>query len=294
MNAPAPGPPGPVLPLDRARVFYDGLDHPEGVAVHPDGSVWTGGEAGQLYRIDPDGRRAEEVARTGGFVLGLAFTPAADALVACDNGRKRLVRLDLKTGALDDFAGGAAGRDFRLPNAAAFTRDGHLFVTDSGGFRETTGCVYRFGPDGTGAVWHPGPFPFANGCALAPDESALYVVCSWGPGVVRIPIRPDGSAGAPEPVVTLPRTVPDGIAFDADGALYVSCYTPARIYRVRPGGPPEVFLDDWEAHTLANPTNLAFGGPDFDALFVANLGRWHVTHVEAGVRGAPLACHPAG
>jgi hypothetical protein len=32
-------------------VFAEGLDHPECVAVHPDGSVWCGGEAGQIYRI---------------------------------------------------------------------------------------------------------------------------------------------------------------------------------------------------------------------------------------------------
>ena len=27
-------------------IFADGLDHPECVAIHPDGSVWAGGEAG--------------------------------------------------------------------------------------------------------------------------------------------------------------------------------------------------------------------------------------------------------
>ena len=280
-----------MLSLDRAHVFYEGLDHPECVAVHPDGSVWCGGEAGQIYRIEPDGSRAEEVARSGGFMLGLAFTPQADALIACDNGRKRLQRLDLKTGTLDEFAGSAGGRDFRIPNMAVFTRAGDLFVTDSGGFRETSGCVYRFRADGTSELWHPGPFPFANGCTLAPDESALYVVCSWGPSVVRIPIQADGSAGTVETSVTLPQTVPDGVVFDAEGALYVSCYTPARIYRVPPGGAPEVWLDDWEAHTLSNPTNIAWGGADFDQLFSANLGRWHVTRIEAGVRGAPLACH---
>lgn len=282
-----------MLPLDRAHVFCGGLDHPECVAVHPDGSVWAGGEAGQLYRIEPDGSRAEEVARTGGFILGLAFTPAADALIACDNGRKRLWRYDLSTGALDEFAGSAAGRDLRIPNMVAFTRGGDLFLTDSGGFREVSGCVYRFRADGTSELWHPGPFPFANGCTLAPDESALYVVCSWGPGVERIEINPDGSAGARTTAVALPQTVPDGVALDADGVLYVSCYTPARIYRVAPGGAPEVFLDDWEAHTLANPTNIAWGGPAFDQLYSANLGRWHVTRIDAGVRGAPLACHPA-
>jgi sugar lactone lactonase YvrE len=106
-----------------------------------------------------------------------------------------------------------------------------------------------------------------------------------------VAINPDGSAGAREVVVTLPETVPDGVAVDAEGHLYVCCYAPSRIYRAAPGGTPEVFVDDWEAHTLSNPTNLAFGGERFDQLLVANLGRWNLTRIEAGVRGAPLACH---
>ena len=42
------------LDASAAEVFYDGLftepmlDHPEGLAVHRDGSVWCGGERGQI------------------------------------------------------------------------------------------------------------------------------------------------------------------------------------------------------------------------------------------------------
>ena len=35
----------------KISLFADGLDHPECIAVHTDGSVWAGGEAGQIYRI---------------------------------------------------------------------------------------------------------------------------------------------------------------------------------------------------------------------------------------------------
>ena len=55
----------PILDLAAARVFADGspgpirLDHPEGVAVHADGSIWCGGETGQVYRITPDGSSVE-------------------------------------------------------------------------------------------------------------------------------------------------------------------------------------------------------------------------------------------
>lgn len=282
----------PTLPLDRASTFFDGLDHPEGVAVHPDGSVWTGGEAGQIYRIAPDGSAAEEIASTGGFALGIAFSPDATWLAVCDLKQACVWRLDLDTRALRRLpAAPDDGAPLQIPNYPVFGPDGTLYVSDSGAFREVSGRVLAIDAAERLRVWHAGPFNFANGMCLTPERDALYVVCSWLPGVERVEIRADGSAGARTTVVMLPETVPDGVAVDAEGALYVSCYTPSRIYRVVPGRPPEVFVDDWEAHTLGNPTNLAFGGPGFDQLFAANLGRWHVTRIEAGVRGAPLVCH---
>jgi gluconolactonase len=85
--------------------------------------------------------------------------------------------------------------------------------------------------------------------------------------------------------------VPDGLAFDENGNLYVTCYAPNKIYRVTPEGAVSAWLDDWDGHTLSNPTNIAFGGPGMDQLFTANLGRWHVTRINAGVKGLPLVSH---
>jgi len=282
----------PLISMDRASVFCEGLDHPEGLAVHPDGSVWAGGEAGQIYRISPDGQQLKEVASTGGFILGLALSPDATWLLACDLRNRCLWRLDLETRRLREFARGAGdGDQFKIPNYAAFARDGTLYVSDSGTFRRTDGRILRFDLDGRGSVWHAGPFNFANGLALAPDERSLYVVCSFAHCVERVEILPDGQVGRRSVFAELPKTIPDGLAFDAAGDLYISCYAPNQIYRVSPDGHIELLLDDWEAHTLSNPTNIAFGGPRFDQLFTANLGRWHLTRVDLGRVGAPLACH---
>jgi gluconolactonase len=279
------------LSMKRASVFCEGLDHPECVAVHPDGSVWAGGEAGQIYRISPDGRSIEVVAGTGGFVLGIAFSPGARWLAACDLRKQCVWRLDLKSARLRLFARGVGRYRLRIPNHLAFAADGTLYVTDSGGFREVSGKILRFDPDhsGHGQVWHAGPFNFANGIALGPDGESIYVVCTWLPGVERIGIRPDGSPDRRSLYARLPRSLPDGLAFDARGNLYVPCYTPARIYRVTPRREVNVLIEDWEAHTLSNPTNIAFGGLDFKDLFVANLGRWHVTKIDLRIPGLPLA-----
>lgn len=277
--------------LNQISTLTDGLDHVEGIAVHPDGHIWAGGEAGQIYRISSGGDKVEEVANTGGFVLGIAFHPAADWLAVCDNKQHCVWKYELTNGKLSKFAEGAEDHQFNIPNFPVFDRKGNLYVSESGAFRQKIGKILKFGADGKHEVWHAGPFNFANGLALSPDEQTLYVACTWLPGVERIPILEDGSAGERSVFVTLPQSCPDGLAFDAEGNLYVSCYAPNRIYQVSPEQEVRLLIDDWEGHTLSNPTNIAFGGAHFDQLYTSNLGRYHINQINFGIKGAPLACH---
>ena len=277
--------------LSKCSIFADGLDHPECVAVHPDGSVWAGGEAGQIYRMSADGKNLETKANTGGFILGLAFSPGAEWLAICDLGKKCVWRLDMKTLALEVFATGAEGHSFNIPNYAVFDKSGNVYVSESGAFRQVNGKILKFSPEGKGEIWHNGPFNFSNGMAMGPNEKHLYVAVSFLPGVERIAIKKDGTAGERALFCTLPESVPDGLAFDAKKNLYVSCYSPNKIFKVTPAQEVSVLIDDWEAHTLANPTNIAFGGEKMNQIFAANLGRWHITKIDAGIKGLPLASH---
>lgn len=279
-----------MLTIHDCAIYADGLDHPEGVAFHKDGSLWAGGEAGQIYRITLDGQ-VEEVANTGGFILGLAFSPGCEWLAICDLAKKCVWKLEMATMVLTLFTEGADGHRFNIPNYAVFDEWGHLYVTESGAFREVSGKILKFAPDGKGSVWYDEPLNFANGMAIAPDGRSILIVTSFLPGVEQIFIQEDGSAGKRRVYCTLPETVPDGLAFDAEGNLYVSCYAPNAIYRVTPERQITTLINDWEAHTLANPTNIAFGGPDFDQIFSANLGRWHITRINAGIKGLPLVSH---
>ena len=276
--------------MPKLSAFAEGLDHPECVAVHPDGSVWCGGEAGQIYRIDPSGREVQEVANTGGFVLGIAFSPDLKWLAICDIRKKALLRLDLATRQVSVHTTTIGRWQLINPNYPVFDRRGQLYLSESGDFGKALGRVFRFSVDGRGELWAGGELAFANGLALDGAEEYLYVVESFLPGIARYRILPNGSAGRRETFAENVREVPDGLAFDRSGNLYCSCYAPSRIYKIGPDGNPMVFAEDPTCHMLSNCTNLAFGGPGLRTLFAANLGRWHLTRIDADIEGAPLAC----
>ena len=82
----------PILPKEAFTVFVDGLDHPEGLAFDDEQALWVGGELGQIYRIDSSGQ-SNEVARLGGFCLGLTFS-ARQELWVCNSGLHALMKID--------------------------------------------------------------------------------------------------------------------------------------------------------------------------------------------------------
>jgi sugar lactone lactonase YvrE len=282
----------PVIPFERSAVFFDGvfseprLNHPEGLAIDAAGNVWCGGEEGEIYRIAADASRIELMATTGGFTLGMAFD-AAGRLYTCDLKHAAVFRLDPSSGSLDRFAGGDGRTSMQIPNVPVVdVQRNCLYVSDSFHFQQSGPGVWRFDLDsGDGQLWYDRPLRFANGLALSANLSWLYVAETFARQVVRIPILADGSAGAAEPFVQAVPALPDGLAFDLEGRLYIACYEPSRIYRVDATGTIELLIDDPEAHTLCHPTNCAFRGTE---LFNSNLGRWHITRTEVGVTGLPL------
>jgi gluconolactonase len=114
------------------------------------------------------------------------------------------------------------------------------------------------------------------------------VVESNTDSVLRLEIRPDGSISPPERYATECGRFPDGLALDEAGNLYVSCYASDEIWRIDPARRKTLFAWDRWAILLGSPTNMAFGGEQFDELYFANLARTTITRAKVGRRGQKL------
>lgn len=217
-----PLPPLRVLPVNGAGA--------EDVAVDADGRVLTGVEDGRILRLSNGGSRIERVAHTRGRPLGIEVLPDG-RLVVCD-GERGLLRVDPEGGAIDVLAYEVAGRPMKLCNNCAVAGDGTIFFTDSS-TRFTldhwraemiehsgTGRLLRRDPGGAIDVVLDG-LQFANGVALAPDESWVMVAESGSYQVRRVWLTGE-RAGTDEVLLPNLPAVPDNISTGTDGLVWIA------------------------------------------------------------------------
>jgi gluconolactonase len=275
----------PQIPLEKFEIFAHGLDHPEGLAFDADGDLWAGGELGQIYRINRKGK-VRTAATLGGFNLGITFSRRQELFV-CNFKLGALIQLDRSGKAIRSWE--RAGRyRLRNPNFSVFDREGNLYFSDSGEFKENDGFLFVLRPSGK-IEQLLDQLSFPNGLSLSADQRTLYVVQSTKDNVLAVPVLDSGSIGKPRVYASGLHRVPDGAALDANGNLYVTCYASHNVYRVAPGGMVSLFAWDPEGTMIASPTNAAFGGANFDEMYFANLSRWHICRARVGIRGQLLA-----
>ena len=274
----------PEIAPARFGIFAGGLDHPEGLAFDGQGYLWAGGEAGQIYRIDTNGR-AQQVANLGNFCAGLAFSPEDELFVCVAN--LGIVRVS-SIGTWSVFADRAGRHRIVYANFPVFDSRGNLYVTDSGNWKKNNGYVLRFTPDGDGRIV-AGPYGYTNGLALDTGGRLLFLVESDTDRIYKFDVREDGSLGTRRIFARNVGRLPDGLALGADKCLYAACYASDEIYRIEPSGRKHLLAHDRHGILLGGPTNVAFGGKHFDELFVANLSRQAITRVRIQRRGQRLA-----
>ena len=206
----------------------------EDVLVGADGTVWTGTEDGAIWAIDPTSGNARRVADTDGRPLGLELLPDGRLLV-CD-ARRGLLAVDPGSGAIEVLLDRIEGEPMRFCNNAAVASDGTIWFSDSSrhygiekwkdDFLQDTrsGRLARRDPDGTVTVVIDG-LAFANGVALAEDESFVCVAETRARTVVRLWLTGE-RAGEQDHFVTDLPGYPDNISRGSDGLVWVTIGSP--------------------------------------------------------------------
>ncbi|MFN8125937.1 MAG: SMP-30/gluconolactonase/LRE family protein [Candidatus Nanopelagicales bacterium] len=158
-----------------------------------DNRIYTGLDDGRVLRLTPDGRRIDVVADTSGRPLGLEAHPDG-RIVVCD-AQRGLLLLDHSTGAIQTLVPrGTADlhvcNNAGMPPTARSTsststqRPADALTADllnSSG----TGRPAAADPDGEVVVIAEG-LQFANGVALAPDESFVVVAQTGSYELTRV------------------------------------------------------------------------------------------------------------
>ena len=270
-----------ILDVSKASVYFDGifteprLQHPEGVAIDKNGTVHCGTENGEIMKIVNNGSGIEKIASSDGFILGIAINDNDD-IYACELKHASIFKYDAANKTFNEFAKGP-----NIPNYVVIDKKRDcLYVSDSFAFGEKGIGVYKFDlQTGKGGPCTEELFNFANGMCLSPEGDYLYVVESFHPCVSRLPINEDGSLGKKEIFTDQISEVPDGLAFDRENNLFISCYEPSRIYIADTNGNCKVLIEDKHCTTMAHPTNIVIS-IDGNTMYTANLGRWHITEID--------------
>jgi sugar lactone lactonase YvrE len=204
---------------------------PEDVVVDGEGRVYTGVDDGRILRLSPDGRGIDVIADTGGRPLGLELY-GDDELLICD-ARAGLLVVPLAGGGVSTLATSALGLDFVFCNNAAVASDGTVYFTDSSrrfgidNWRDDLieqtagGRLLRRSPDGTIDLLLDG-LQFANGVALAPDESFVAVAETGACRISRVWL---GDGRSDVFVDGLPG-FPDNISTGSDGLIWITQASP--------------------------------------------------------------------
>src|SRR4051812_23078472 len=192
--------------------------HPNGIALAADGALLLahlGAGDGGVFALQPDGRVDAVIAAVGGAALpptNFVLQDDKRRIWATVSTRKHPRQLDYRSDA----------------------REGFIVLHDARGTRIVA--------DGLG---------YTNECAVHPDGERLYVNETFGRRVSAFTIRADGGLADRRTVATFgPGTFADGLAFDADGGLWITSIVSNRVIWVRPDGSQEIVVEDADPQYL--------------------------------------------
>jgi sugar lactone lactonase YvrE len=204
----------------------------EDILIDRLGSVVTGLSNGDVLRVSAEG--VTVLGNTRGRPLGIEEYPDGNLLV-CDHD-KGLLRLDVTTGDIEVVVDEVDGKHLHFCSNAGICADGTIYFSSSSetatwkNFREdvikhaTSGRLIRVSPTGEVSVLCRG-LAFANGVAIAPDESFLLVAETIGYRILKFWLR-GPRAGEWVDFITGTPGFPDNISLSDSGLVWVSLPAP--------------------------------------------------------------------
>ena len=266
--------------------LLSGFPTPEGPAFDRDGVLcFVDWEASSIVALTPEGV-AGELFNTSGIPAGLAFHPDGSLWVADEgeniHGLLRIGRDGESTIVVNEYQ----GQPLNGANDLVFDAEGVVYFSDPWGSSADNpiGAFYRYFPDGRLEQIDTG-LAFPNGVALSADGSHVFLAETYRNRILRYPINGDGTVGPREIFSnTEEPSGPDGMAFDANGDLYVAHWGAGRV---------DVF--DQEGRQVeeirvqgTKPTNVAFGGSENKDLIITEVETGSLYRVRMNVAGQPL------
>jgi len=271
------------VPIETVAAGYNS---PEGPAFAENGDFYfVNWLSSSIVRIGPDGAPGERT-NTGGVPAGLAFH--RDGTLYCaDEGEHihGVIKID-RAGKITRFVDSFQGRPLNGANDLVFDHNGVLYFSDP--WRSSRdnpiGGFYRAFADGRAEQIDSG-LAFPNGVALNADETAVFLAETPHNRILRYELSPDGAVGPRTEFARLSgRSGPDGMAFAADGRLFIAQHGNGRVVALDPEGREVEHI----AVPGRQPTNVAFGGPNFDVLTITEVETASVYRIPIGVKGQPL------
>jgi sugar lactone lactonase YvrE len=247
------------------EVLATGFSFTEGPRWH-DGRIWfTDMHKGRVYSLVP-GEEPNVELQTDTFVSGLGFLPDGTPLVASMFDRQLLKIVD---GEAELYADLLTLAEYHLNDIHVDSR-GNTYAVNFGydayvGAPSRPASIVLVRPDGS-AMRATEPLEFPNGTITTPDGRTLLTAESYGPGITAFDVADDGSLSNQRIWAEMPGdAIPDGIALDAEGALWVAWAGLGGLVRVREGG--EV-VARYETGRLC--AAVAFGGDDGRDLYMCS------------------------
>jgi gluconolactonase len=270
----------------------------EGVVFDRDGHGYCSHDK-TVTRFTPDGKH-ETWAETGGPNGHKILADGTHLL--CDRSHRAVLRLSADGKLLEKAAADAFdGKPLQGPNDLSLdAKNGGFYFTDpeNSSAENPIGAVYYVDKtDGTGKVHRVDEgLAYPNGVVLTPDGKRLYVGESQRNRVHVYDVTEPGKVANRRVFADLPKAdkaagqidnQPDGMCLDAAGNLYVAHYGMRQVQVLDPKGKLIARLPGGNLTT----SNVAFGGPGLDQLFVTGAlapsegGKGAVFRLDLGVKG---------